>query len=572
MRQATGRWVRYAAALLLLAVFLPTGTVLAACCKCQDPNNASQTICLKTTGACGNLKTLGATNPDVIGLTCQGELGEGECRLIEQGGLCGVLSEATGYSKTANSSGVIVPKLNADIGVAFTKANTAGGLVKSANIGEYISTIYKVSIGLATIAAAIMIVYGGFLYVLGGTFQSIQSGKQKIKNAIIGLILIFSSYTILNLVNPQLTGLNIISMLKGEAISDPTLAKKVTTEFARKTISEEEEAAPAERAGNVVPPPTTPEVGVTPSATAQPPATGGAIVTDPYGNLVAQGACPGEMVRIPYSEKYQQATKKNVSSFCMDRYESPNQKGIMPFEGVTEWEADLYCNAVGKRLCTDSEWTRACLGPDAANTYGYGPKYVEGKLVSAQKDMSGEVKKTSNPAAPCNYDSNAKSFVTAQFQTLQHSLDLYKPKTWADTFFNPQNTFFTTGAKAKDGVTYKDKWDAMMKAFDKLNAKEPSGTRKDCVTAEGVYDMPANVQEITLSDDGLKLTLDQRIAKGTIAGSGKPYRWRGFYWNPIAHLGNTKALPSCNATWGTDHAVGWRGFENGFRCCLSLQE
>ncbi|MFA4953937.1 MAG: SUMF1/EgtB/PvdO family nonheme iron enzyme [Patescibacteria group bacterium] len=582
MRQATGRAVRYAAALLLLAVFLPTGTVLAACCKCQDPNNASQTICLKTTGACGNLKTLGATNPDVVGLTCQGELGEGECRLIEQGGLCGVLSDATGYSKTANSSGVIVPKLNADIGVAFTKANTAGGLVKSANIGEYISTIYKVSIGLATIAAAIMIVYGGFLYVLGGTLQSIQSGKQKIKNAIIGLILIFSSYTILNLVNPQLTGLSIISMLKGEAISDPTLAKKISDDFARKTISDEEEAAPEERAGKTIPPPTTPEAGGSPTqaltaaplegaAGTPPPTPQGAIATDPYGNRIYQNACPGEMVRIPYSEKYEQVTKKHVAPFCIDQYEAPNRKGEKPYI-VNEWEAEWYCTSIGKRLCTNSEWVRTCLGPKAANTYGYGPKFIVGLWVTAGNDPDDPrwyaTKKGGDKPAPCNYDTPAKGSPD------WGKLAAYGPKIASESILNENNPKLSQVAYPKTGKTYGDLRKAALAEIDRLNGSETSGKRPDCMTDEGVFDMSGNVAEYTIKDNFFNMTSDQRIAKGQVTGAAKPWNWNGFYWAPITHQAETKAEPKCTFTAGGPHAAGsgWRDYANGFRCCVSLQE
>ncbi len=50
--------------------------------------------------------------------------------------------------------------------------------------------------------------------------------------------------------------------------------------------------------------------------------------------------------------------------FCIDRYEFPNRPGAHPPVMIDWHEADRLCTAIGKRLCTESEWTAACEGPD----------------------------------------------------------------------------------------------------------------------------------------------------------------------------------------------------------------
>ncbi len=56
----------------------------------------------------------------------------------------------------------------------------------------------------------------------------------------------------------------------------------------------------------------------------------------------------------------------------MDRYEYPNQKGVLPAVMVNYVEALTTCRAEGKRLCTEDEWTFACEGEERVPyPYGY---------------------------------------------------------------------------------------------------------------------------------------------------------------------------------------------------------
>jgi hypothetical protein len=75
-------------------------------------------------------------------------------------------------------------------------------------------------------------------------------------------------------------------------------------------------------------------------------------------------------------EKVQQPTRCVGSTrkvrFCIDRYEFPNKKGVRPMVMQNFYQAQVHCAERGKRICTESEWTKACEGPDNKPfPYGY---------------------------------------------------------------------------------------------------------------------------------------------------------------------------------------------------------
>jgi len=49
--------------------------------------------------------------------------------------------------------------------------------------------------------------------------------------------------------------------------------------------------------------------------------------------------------------------------FCIDRYEWPNRAGERPEVMNRFHQAEVKCAAMGKRMCTESEWTMTCEGP-----------------------------------------------------------------------------------------------------------------------------------------------------------------------------------------------------------------
>jgi len=64
--------------------------------------------------------------------------------------------------------------------------------------------------------------------------------------------------------------------------------------------------------------------------------------------------------------------QKVKKRYCMDTYTWPNEKGARPEVMNKFHQAQIKCAAVGKRMCTESEWTLACEGPDMLPfPYGY---------------------------------------------------------------------------------------------------------------------------------------------------------------------------------------------------------
>lgn len=78
------------------------------------------------------------------------------------------------------------------------------------NINDYINALYNLSISIAALIAVVKIVIAGAKWMFGSTsISSIQSAKQDIQNALIGLLIIIGAVLILNTINSDLTNLTI---------------------------------------------------------------------------------------------------------------------------------------------------------------------------------------------------------------------------------------------------------------------------------------------------------------------------------------------------------------------------
>lgn len=127
-------------------------------------------------------------------------------------------------------------------------------------------------------------------------------------------------------------------------------------------------------------------------------------------------------------------------TYCIDKYEYPNQEGAKPTVAVSFDEAAQVCQSEGKRLCTAEEWTLACEGPERT-PYPHG----------FQRD-----------ASACNYD---KAYI------MPDDLAYQNPST-------------------------------RLAEIARVNQSEPSGARNRCVSAYGVHDMTGNVDEWVLNSAG----------------------------------------------------------------------
>ncbi len=154
-------------------------------------------------------------------------------------------------------------------------------------------------------------------------------------------------------------------------------------------------------------PPPEPQAQPTLASTSAPAGAETTVITDPDGEPVAvkpvaeeevDTSCPSGMklVEGEYCTKVEQKclrswyapwNKKTVCElfqepsvcvgervkkrFCIDTYSWPNVKGERPEVMNTFYQAQVKCATIGKRMCTESEWTFACEGPEM-KPYPYG--------------------------------------------------------------------------------------------------------------------------------------------------------------------------------------------------------
>jgi hypothetical protein len=76
-----------------------------------------------------------------------------------------------------------------------------------------INQIYVWSLGIAVLLALLMAILGGYYYMTSaGNAEQSSKGKEYITSALIGLVIIFTAYLLLNQINPQLVNFNLESL------------------------------------------------------------------------------------------------------------------------------------------------------------------------------------------------------------------------------------------------------------------------------------------------------------------------------------------------------------------------
>lgn len=176
--------------------------------------------------------------------------------------------------------------------------------------------------------------------------------------------------------------------------------------------------------------------------------------------------------------------------FCMDRYEYPNEVGELPMTLVSWSDAERVCNTLGKRLCTESEFTFACEGEEMRpHAYGF------------ERD-----------AKKCNID---KPYQTPKGHLLTYELCLANPTCAAE--------------------------------LERVDGREPIGSRPECVSPFGVHDMNGNVNEWVSQP-----------------WKDPPHRSgiKGGWWGPVRNRCRPITM---------SHDETYHGYEVGFRCCKDAE-
>lgn len=83
-----------------------------------------------------------------------------------------------------------------------------GNTIPKINFSDYISYAYRLAIALSVFLAIVMIMWGGFEYMTSEIPSTKSDGKTRMTDAIIGLLLVLSSYLILETIDPRLVAVN----------------------------------------------------------------------------------------------------------------------------------------------------------------------------------------------------------------------------------------------------------------------------------------------------------------------------------------------------------------------------
>lgn len=103
----------------------------------------------------------------------------------------------------------------------FDPSDADGGL-----ISRYLNILIRIFIGICAVLAVMMMVIGGLEYMTSALPGNKESGKDRIKGAIFGLLLALGSWTLLNQINPNLlntemrnlTGVEVTVQLEDEGV------------------------------------------------------------------------------------------------------------------------------------------------------------------------------------------------------------------------------------------------------------------------------------------------------------------------------------------------------------------
>lgn len=118
----------------------------------------------------------------------------------------GTGTEAIGPRLSINIPGVTLQGI-----VRATENVTGAATVEVIDIpwiSNYIAGVYRYAVSIAGLIAGVMFVMGGFQYLTaGGDSSRVSQGRERITNAVIGLLMVFGAYVMLLTINPDLVSL-----------------------------------------------------------------------------------------------------------------------------------------------------------------------------------------------------------------------------------------------------------------------------------------------------------------------------------------------------------------------------
>lgn len=106
---------------------------------------------------------------------------------------------------TESSNSFVYPSLGVNIPtVSFSKILISGDYLEVNFLGEYITGLYKYLLAISGILAVLMLMIGGIQYVVSPGGGEMGAAKKRITSALTGMVLLFCTYLVLFIINPDL--------------------------------------------------------------------------------------------------------------------------------------------------------------------------------------------------------------------------------------------------------------------------------------------------------------------------------------------------------------------------------
>ena len=128
--------------------------------------------------------------------------------------------------------------VNSDGTSGYQALQPITGVDTSGNIGVYLSSMFNFAIGIAAALAVLMIVVGGFEYMVKEAVPEKLGAMERIKGAVLGLILALISFLILKTVDEDLVNFDFDSKIPTVEVNTGSGSESVYT-----GTTEEEEGA-----------------------------------------------------------------------------------------------------------------------------------------------------------------------------------------------------------------------------------------------------------------------------------------------------------------------------------------
>ncbi len=219
--------MRILLASLLALIFLPINPVFAQVGPCGSGDTcASGQACIGAVGSrfCYQNCTEGSTSCPAP-QTCRQPTGISQTVCADPVPTAPSTSEPVEEAPPEAAFIPITPELGVPIpGLNLVAPTREGQTVRVAFLAGYINAVYRYLTAIILVVAIVMVVYGGFLYLVGSAgVGSIQKGKTIIIDAIMGLLITLAAYAILNTVSPGTTQLKTLELgyIAGEVTEEP---------------------------------------------------------------------------------------------------------------------------------------------------------------------------------------------------------------------------------------------------------------------------------------------------------------------------------------------------------------